>query len=187
MLGTLAKFLYFDIGFFLRYWFWKWMIHSMKGKIGRNVKFYDGVRIIGNGPGAISIGDDVRILRGVTISTTTTGKITIGNRVHIGEGTVIFSGLSIKIGDDVIIGPQNVIVDSDHRYQDLSRPMNKQEFSLKEVSIEEDVWIASNCVVTKGVTIHKGAVIGAGGVVKKDIPPYSIAVGVPARVIKKRS
>jgi len=52
--------------------------------------------------------------------------------------------------------------------------------------IEEDVWISSNCVITKGVTISRGAVIGAGAVVKKDIPPYSIAVGVPAKVIKKR-
>jgi acetyltransferase-like isoleucine patch superfamily enzyme len=186
MLWEIAKFIYFNIGFFLRYWFWKMMIHSMGGKVGKNVKFYGGVRIVGNSPGAIGIGDDVRILRGVTISTTSTGKITIGNRVHIGEGTVIFSGLSIKIGNDVIIGPQNVIVDSDHRYQDLSIPMNRQPLSFKEVSIGEDVWIASHCVVTKGVTIHKGAVIGAGGVVNKDIPPYSIAVGVPARVIKKR-
>jgi len=81
---------------------------------------------VGNAPGAISIGDDVRILRGATISTTTTGKIMIGGRVHIGEGTIVFGGLSIKIGNDVIIDPQNVIVDSDHRYQDLSIPMNRQ-------------------------------------------------------------
>jgi acetyltransferase-like isoleucine patch superfamily enzyme len=52
--------------------------------------------------------------------------------------------------------------------------------------IEEDVWISSNCVITKGVTLGKGAVIGAGAVVKKDVPPYCIAVGVPARVVKKR-
>ena len=74
---------------------------------------------MGNAPGAISIGDDVRILRGATISTTPNGKIIIGDRVHTGEGTIIFGGQSIKIGNDVIIGPQNDIVDSDHRYQDL--------------------------------------------------------------------
>ncbi len=158
----------------------------MGGKVGRNVRFYGGVRIVGNNHRAIIIGDDVRILRGATISTTPTGKIMIGDRVHIGEGTIIFSGLSIKIGSDVIIGPQNVIVDSDHRYHDLDIPMNRQPLSFAEVSIEDDVWISSNCVVTKGVTLGKGAVIGAGAVVKKDIPPYSIAVGVPAKVIKKR-
>jgi len=186
MLWKIAKFMYFNVGFFLRYWFWKMMIHSMGGKVGKNVKFYGGVRIVGNSSGAIEIGDDARILRGVTISTTSTGKITIGNRVHVGERTIIFSGQSIKIGNDVIIGPQNVIVDSDHKYQDLSVPMNQQELSFKEVTIEEDVWISSNCVITKGVTLGMGAVIGAGAVVKKDIPPYCVAVGVPARVIKKR-
>lgn len=186
MFGNLLKFLYFDIGFFLRYWFWKVMIHSMGGTIGKGVKFYGGVRIVGSAPGAIKIGDDVRILRGVTISTTAAGKIEMGDRVHVGEGTIIFSGRSIKIGKDVIIGPHNIIVDSDHKYQDVSLPMNQQELSFKEVMIGEDVWISSNCVITKGVTLGKGAVIGAGAVVKKDIPPYCIAVGVPARVIKKR-
>ena len=186
MLWEIVKFLYFDVGFFFRYWFWKILIHSMGGKVGKNVKFYGGVRIAGNSPDAIFIGNDVRILRGATISTTPNGKITIGDRVHIGEGTIIFGGLSIKIGNDVIIGPQNVIVDSDHRYQDLSIPMNRQPLSFEEVSIEDDVWISSNCVIAKGVTLGKGAVIGAGAVVKKDIPPYCIAVGVPARVIKKR-
>ncbi len=186
MLWEIVKFLYFDVGFFFRYWFWKMLIHSMGGNVGKNVKFYGGVRIVGNSRDAIFIGNGVRILRGATISTTPNGKIMIGDRVHIGEGTIIFSGLSIKIGNDVIIGPQNVIVDSDHRYQDLSIPMNRQPLSFKEVSIEDDVWISSNCVITKGVTLGKGAVIGAGAVVKKDIPPYCIAVGVPARVIKKR-
>ena len=186
MLWEIMKFLYFDVGFFFRYWFWKILIHSMGGKVGNNVKFYGGVRIVGNSLDAVTIGDDVHILRGATISTTPAGKIMIGDRVHIGEGTIIFGGLSIKIGNDVIIGPQNIIVDSDHRYKDLSIPMNCQPLSFAEVSIEEDVWISSNCVITKGVTLGKGAVVGAGAVVKKDIPPYSIAVGVPARVIKKR-
>jgi acetyltransferase-like isoleucine patch superfamily enzyme len=186
MLNRLAKFLYFDIGFWLRYWFWKILIHSSGGSLGKGVKIYGGVRIVGNTPGGISIGDEARILRNATISTTPPGKIRIGDRAHIGEGTIIFSGLSITIGNDVIIGPQNVIVDSDHRYEDLSVPMNRRPLSFKEVTIEDDVWISSNCVITKGVTICKGSVIGAGAVVTKDIPPYSIAVGVPARVIKKR-
>jgi acetyltransferase-like isoleucine patch superfamily enzyme len=186
VLSRLAKFLYFDIGFWLRYWFWKFLIHSSGGRLGKGAKLYGGVRIVGNAPGAISIGDDVRILRNATLATAPGGKIMIGDRVHIGEGTIIFSHLSITIGNDVIIGPQNVIVDSDHHYHDLSIPMNQQGLSLKEVSIEDDVWIPSNCVITKGVTIQKGAIIGAGSVVTRDIPSYTIAVGVPARVIKKR-
>jgi acetyltransferase-like isoleucine patch superfamily enzyme len=186
MLGKILKFLYFKIGFKLRYWFWKVAIHSMGGKIGKNVKFYEGIRIVGNCPGAVTIGDDVRILRGVTISTTPEGKIQIGNRVHIGEGSVIYSGVGIRIGDNVIIGPQNIIVDLDHRFQNLDLPINQQGMNGKEISIEEDVWIASQCVIIKGVAIGKGSVIAAGSVVNKNIPPYSVAAGVPAKVIKKR-
>lgn len=157
----------------------------MKNVIKR-LSLQKGERLVGNAYGAISTGDDVRILRGATISTTPNGKIIIGDRVHIGEGTIVFGSLSIKIGNGVIIGPQNVIVDSDHKYQGVSIPMNRQPLSFEEVSIEDDVWISSNCVITKGVTLEKGAVIGAGAVVKKDIPPYCIAVRVPAGVIRKR-
>jgi galactoside O-acetyltransferase len=116
----------------------------------KRLSLQKGERLVGNAPGAISIGDDVRILRGATISTTTIGKIMIGDRVHVGEGSIIFSGQSIKIGNGVIIGPHNVIVDSDHRYRDVNLPMNQQELSFKEVMIEEDVWISSNCVITRG-------------------------------------
>jgi len=186
MLGKILKFLYFNIGFRLRYWFWKAAIHSMGGKIGKNVKFYEGIRIVGNSPGAISLGDDVRILRGVTISTTPEGRIQIGNGVHIGEGSVIYSGVGINIGDNVIVGPQNIIVDLDHRFENIDFPINQQGMNGKKISIEEDVWIASHCVIIKGVTIGKGSVIAAGSVVNKSIPPCSVAAGVPAKVIKKR-
>ena len=186
MLWKILKFVYFTIGFKLRYWFWKAAIHSMGGKMGKNVKFYEGVRIVGNSSGAVAIGNNVRILRGVTISTSLRGRITIGNGVHIGEGSVIFSGVEIRIGDNVIIGPQNIIVDFDHRFQNLEIPINQQDVNGKEITIGEDVWIASHCVIIKGVTIGKGAVIGAGSVVNRNIPAYSVAAGVPVKVIKKR-
>jgi|MudIll2142460700_1097286.scaffolds.fasta_scaffold02075_5 acetyltransferase-like isoleucine patch superfamily enzyme len=186
MLGSFLKFVYFTIGFKLRYWFWKAAIHSMGGNLGKNVKFYESVRIVGNSPGAIAIGDDVRILRGVTISTSPEGRVQIGNGVHIGEGSVIYSGVKITIGDNVIIGPQNIIVDLDHRFQNLDLPINQQGMNGKEVTIEEDVWIASHCVIIKGVTIGKGSVIGAGSIVNKNVPPYSVAAGVPVKVIKRR-
>jgi len=162
------------------------MIRSMGGTVGENVKFYGGVRIVGNAPGAIKIGDDVRILRNVTMSTTPHGKIHIGKGSHIGESTIIFSDIGIQIGDNVIIGPQNIIVDFDHTYGSFEIPINQQGLNRKEVIIEEDVWISSHCVIIRGVKIGKGSVIGAGSVVNKGMPPYSVAAGVPIRVIKKR-
>jgi acetyltransferase-like isoleucine patch superfamily enzyme len=158
----------------------------MGGKVGRNVKFYGGVRILGNAPGAIEIGDDVRILRGVTMSTTPNGKIYIGSSSHVGENTIIFSDIGIQIGNNAIIGPQNIIIDFDHTYASFEIPINQQGINRKEVIIEEDVWISSHCVIIKGVRIGKGSVVGAGSIVNKDVPPYSVVAGVPIRVIKKR-
>lgn len=186
MLGKLLRFLYFDIGFKLRYLFWKCVVISSRGKIGKNVKIYEGVRIVCNHSGAINIGDNVRILRNATISTSESGKISIGNNAHIGESTIIHSDQEITIKDNVIIGPQNIIVDFDHIYQSVDIPIAKQGHDAKKILIEDDVWVSSHCSIIKGVIIGKGSVIGAGSVVNKDIPPYSVACGVPAKVIKKR-
>lgn len=186
MLGKLLRFLYFDIGFKLRCFFWKCIVISSGGKIGKNAKIYEDVRIVCNHPGAIKIDDNVRILRNVTVSTSESGKISIGNNVHIGESTIIYSDKEITIKDNVIIGPQNIIVDVDHIYQDADIPINKQGYNAKKVLIEDDVWVSSHCCIIKGVVIGRGSVIGAGSVVNKDIPPYSVACGVPAKVIKKR-
>jgi acetyltransferase-like isoleucine patch superfamily enzyme len=187
MFGKLLKLLYFDFGFKLRYLFWKCILMSSGGKIGSNVKIYESVRINCGHMGAISIGDDVRILRNVTISTSGMGKISIGNNVHIGEGTIIYSDMEITIGDNVVIGPQNVIVDFDHIYDNLDVPIIKQGHNAQRIIIEGDVWVSSHCSVIRGVIISKGSVIGAGSVVNKDIPAYSVACGVPVKVIKKRS
>jgi acetyltransferase-like isoleucine patch superfamily enzyme len=186
MIAKILRFLYFNIGFIFRYWFWKVFIHSMGGKVGKGVKFYDGIRIVGNAPDAIRIGNGTRILRGVTMSTTPYGKIHVGNKVHIGEGTIIFSDMKITIGDNVIIGPQTVITDFNHVYESTTIPINQQGLDRKEVVIEEDVWVASRCVIIRGVKIGKGAVIAAGAVVNRDVAPYTVVGGVPIRIIKKR-
>lgn len=186
MFGKILRFLYFDLGFKLRYVFWKLAIASCGGKIGRNVKFYEGVRLSCNRPGKIEIGDNVRILRNVTIATSDSGKISVGNNVHIGESTIIQSGAEIRIKDNVIIGPQNIIVDFDHIYSDKNVPIIQQGHNANKIIIEEDAWISSHCSVIKGTVIGKGSVIGSGAVVTKDIAPYSVACGIPAKVIKKR-
>ncbi len=186
MFERLLKFLYFDIGFKLRYLFWKCILMSSGDKIGKDVKIYENVRINCGHAGAISIGDDVRILRNVTISTSGVGKVSIGNNVHIGESTIIQSDKEITIKDNVIIGPQNIIVDFDHNYPDAKVPIVKQGHNAKSILIEDDVWISSHCSIIKGVVIGRGSVIGAGSVVNKDIPPLSVACGLPAKIIKKR-
>lgn len=186
MLSKIIVFLYFNLGCKLRHLFWKLYVKSFGGSLGDNVEIYEQVRISSGNPKSIFIGNDIRILRSVTISTYKSGKIFIGNNVHIGESSIIASNKEIVIKDNVTIGPQTIIVDLDHIYKEIGIPINKQGFHCEKILIEEDVWIAAHCSILKGVTIGKGSVIGAATVVTCDIPPYSVAVGVPARIIRKR-
>jgi maltose O-acetyltransferase len=132
------------------------------------------------------VGTDVRIATNVYIGVPY--KFSIGNNSFINTGTLILAGGAgtITIGNDVLIGPYVILVSASHRYDLLDRPIRQQEHVLKPIIIEDDVWIGAHAVITSGVTVGKGSVIGAGAVVTKDIPAYSVAAGVPARVIKSR-
>jgi len=96
------------------------------------------------------------------------------------------SNSEIIIGDYCQFGPNVVIIASDHAVNDVSRPMRLQDSTTARIYIGDDCWIGANVTITKGVTIGKGSVIGANSVVTRDIPEYSVAVGVPARVIRDR-
>ena len=112
-------------------------------------------------------------------------KISIGADTYINRHTFIDAIASIKIGQDCAIAANCYITDHDHgldlRFAPLKQPMTAQA-----TRIGDRVWLGANVTVLKGVTIGDDAAIGAGSVVTKDIPPQSIAVGVPAKVIKSR-
>ncbi|MCX9084235.1 MAG: acyltransferase [Candidatus Methanoperedens sp.] len=93
---------------------------------------------------------------------------------------------NVEIGDNVLIGPHVGIHGSNYNYSSREKLIIEQDLVSKGIWIEDDVWIGSHSTILDGVTIGKGAIIGAGAVVTRDIPPYSIAFGVPAKVIKKR-
>jgi acetyltransferase-like isoleucine patch superfamily enzyme len=112
--------------------------------------------------------------------------ITIGKRCFIGEFNVVRGQGGVHIGDDVYTGPMVQILAVNHVYDDPSRPIREQGITAQGIVIEDDVWIGAGVVVLDGVTIGHGSVIGAGSVVTDDIPPYSIAVGSPAKPIKDR-
>jgi maltose O-acetyltransferase len=92
----------------------------------------------------------------------------------------------LKIGNDVMIGPDVMIFTQNHRNDRLDIPMRLQTDPKRQVVIEDDVWIAARVIVLPGVTIHKGAIVGAGAVVTKDVPEYAVVGGNPAKVIKYR-
>lgn len=111
------------------------------------------------------------------------GDVFIGDHTLIGMGNVIIG--PVNIGHHVIFA-QNVVVSGlNHAYEDISMPVAQQKILTKPVTIENDCWIAANVVITAGVTIGNHCVIGAGSVVTKNIPPYSVAAGNPAKIIKQ--
>lgn len=118
----------------------------------------------------------------------------IKNDAHlkIGDGSIINGNMSIscnksiEIGRNVLFAERIFIGDSDHGFEDINTPIKEQPVvGMADVKIEDDCWIGVNASILKGVTIGKHSIVGAGSVVTKSIPPYSIAVGIPAKIIKK--
>ena len=111
------------------------------------------------------------------------GDISIGNHSFIGAGNVIIG--PVEIGNRVMTAQNVVISGMNHSYEDISTPPTIQPVTTHTIVIEDNVWIGANCVVIPGVRIGRHSVIGAGSVVTKDIPAYSVAVGNPSRVVKR--
>lgn len=126
-------------------------------------------------------GKHVNIERGASFSS----RVTLGNESGIGIRASI-SG-AVTIGDHVMMGSDCVIYSRNHAFDRVDIPMMQQGYQPeKPVVIGNDVWIGGHVILLPGVHIGDGAVIGAGAVVAKSIPPYAVAVGNPARVIKYR-
>lgn len=118
-------------------------------------------------------------------------NLSLGYNVSIPRFAHIFcTDAPLTIGNNVIFGPAPTIVTGDHRIDVIGKPIFFSLEKLPEndapVIIEDDVWIGAHVTILKGVTIGRGAVVAAGGIVNKSTPPYSISGGVPARVIKFR-
>ncbi len=134
--------------------------------------------------GKINIGQNSSIAPGAVIQ----GHVSIGHTssVQIYSVVIGYEKGKVDIGNYVRIGPHVIIIAGNHVYEDKNLTIHEQGLSYSPIVIEDDVWIGSRVNILAGVTIGTGSVVGAGAVVTKDIPPYSVAVGVPARVIKKR-
>jgi maltose O-acetyltransferase len=92
----------------------------------------------------------------------------------------------ITIGRDVMIGPDVLLMTSKHEFGDTTRPMRNQGLTLCPIRIEDDVWVGTRAIVMPGVTVHRGAIIGAAAVVTRDVPAYAVVIGIPARVLRYR-
>jgi acetyltransferase-like isoleucine patch superfamily enzyme len=135
------------------------------------------------------------------------GRLVVGRWVHIGEGNKLrcHEG-NLRIGDKCVFGKDNVVncyldvefgaativadwvyvCDFDHVYSDIHRPIKDQGIAKSPVRIGPDVWVGTKVTVLRGVQVGHGSVLAAHAVVNKDVPPMSVVVGVPGRVVKNR-
>lgn len=120
-------------------------------------------------------------------------NIYLGNHVYLGPDLMFMTTRAkIYVGDHVVFGPKILVITGNHRidlanrYIDTITDGEKRPEDDEDVVFKGDNWIGANAVILKGVTVGEGAVIAAGAVVTKDVPPYTIVGGVPAKVIGKR-
>jgi len=111
-------------------------------------------------------------------------NVEIGNNVSIASFVHIWGGGSVKIGNNVLIASHVAIVSETHDYDSTNIYSTHK---IAPVLIESNTWIGSHAVILPGVTIGEGAVIGAGSIVTKNVEPFSIVAGIPAKLVKKRN
>ncbi len=162
--------------------------HPGKMRVGRGVVVDDGCYFDAKGckVGEFEIGDDAFVSRGCIVSGKD-GPLTLGPRVNLGASCILYASTGLHIGADTMLAANCYI--GGGRYDPHARrdrPIAEQALPRRGVVIEEDCWIGAGVTVVDGITIGRGAVIGAGAVVTRDVPPYTIAAGVPARAIGER-
>jgi acetyltransferase-like isoleucine patch superfamily enzyme len=133
----------------------------------------------------VKVGDFCRIWNGAELHSHG-GFIEIGDYCSINPYSIIYGSGGVKIGNFVRIATHTVIVASMHVFDRLDIPIKSQGCKASGIVIEDDVWIGAGVCILDGVRIGTGAVIAAGAVVNRDVPPYHVVAGVPARVVKQR-
>ncbi len=114
------------------------------------------------------------------------GSFRLGQRSYVNQYAVIGVAENITVGADCLIGPAVTLRDSDHNFRDRDRLIRDQGLDIAPIIVDDDVWIGHGAVITKGVHVGRGAVVAAGAVVVRDVPPYAVVGGVPARQISER-
>ncbi len=114
------------------------------------------------------------------------GGIQIGDSCTVHEFSVLHGRGGIEIGNQVRVASHVVIAAFSHKFSDSGAPVGEQGYSAKGISIGDDVWIGTHAVILDGVRIGRGAIVGAGAVVTRDVEEYAIVGGCPAKLIRKR-
>lgn len=161
-------------------------------RVGRNFVVEDYAEVVALSRHGIVCGDNVTIGAFSSIKPTNYYGMNMGEGLSIGDNSNIgrysYVGCSgyIKIGRNVMISPRVSLFAENHNHSRTDIPMRDQGVSRESIVIEDDCWIASGATILAGVTVGRGTIVAAGAVVTKDVEPYSIVGGVPARAIGHR-
>jgi acetyltransferase-like isoleucine patch superfamily enzyme len=166
----------------------KWTLLSLKARgieCGVDVYIGDRVNIQLGLDAKLKLGDRVTILDYCNIFVNTGAVVEIGDDTFISHHCEIASSESINIGNKCAFAAYCTVIDTDKEYTDILTSMPFRKGLTSPINIEDNVWLAYKATVLRGVTIAMGSVIGANAVVTKNIPSSCVAVGLPAKVIKR--
>jgi acetyltransferase-like isoleucine patch superfamily enzyme len=162
--------------------------HARNIRLGRGVYLDQGAYLHAT-PGGIEIGDGTYVMHNTELHVFNFRDlphafIRVGRNTFIGESVVIRGQGGVTIGDSVLIAPHAKILAVNHTYTDVTRPIIEQGISGRGIVIEEGAWIGAGACVLDGVRVGEGAVVGANAVVTRDVPPHTVVVGSPAKVVR---
>jgi len=168
------------------------ILYPSRLSAGANVVIGDYVYLNCYGKRGVTLGDNVRIREWgwVQVSSHLTDPgdgLSVGDGTYIGPHSVLGAGGGISIGRDVTCGAYVQLLAEDHAFSDPQAPINEQGVTRRGIEIGDGCWLGNSVIVLDGVHIGEGAVIGAGAVVTRDVPAGAIAVGNPARVVRRRA
>ena len=164
-------------------------IHCPRLSLGAHCFIDDDVTLYAHPDGGeIRLGEGVHLYRGTIVEVGRGGSVIIGAHTHVQSHCNIKGFLaSTRIGEHVQIAPHCGFSPYEHGFEDLGSSIREQEITSRgDIVLEDHVWLGLNVQVLDGVTIGEGTVVGAGAVVTRSLPPASVAVGVPAKVIRRR-
>ncbi|MFC1944899.1 acyltransferase [Chloroflexota bacterium] len=151
------------------------MIANMPGQTGERARRRFAAKAFGIKGGQPRIGPGLKVVE--------PDGLTTGDRLWLGQRVILWADGGIVVGDDVMLGPDVKIYSSRHSYENPDVRIADQGGIRKEVVIEDDVWLEAGVVVFLGVRIGRGAVISAGSIVSRSVPPHAIVAGNPARIV----
>lgn len=136
--------------------------------------------------GEVAIGDGVVVKQFVQVMTYPGGRITIGAGSSLNPFCVLYGHGGLTLGEKVRIAAHTVLIPANHRFDDPGQAITDQGLVAKGIRVDDDVWIGANCTILDGVAIGRGAVVGAGSVVTRDVAPGAVVAGAPARLLRMR-